>query len=120
MIRGADAGSWIDPDIFSVGFALAFSGVMLSQWICDYVDADARMELQRRPNSVIFGLTRKVTALAIIIAAVLGFWIVGWWWIIVGIVMAYLGGAMVNAALRGTRIVGSMYVLCHTGIILLT
>ncbi|MBX9643116.1 MAG: hypothetical protein K2W91_03325 [Novosphingobium sp.] len=110
-----DVATWLDPAVFSIGFCFAAAGITLTQIFRDDIAAGSPVGLQES-TSFIFGMTRKVTAMQIACGVILGFWIVGWWWIVLGLTMVILGAVIVNVVMIRNRALWPVYALCASGV----
>jgi hypothetical protein len=99
----------VDPFVFGIGFFLAAAGLMLSQ-----VHRDERILLPAR-KGIPFNLVRKVTALAILAAVILGFWIVGLWWMLIAPALVVAAGAAVSALKNSPRRLSAIFLMALTG-----
>ena len=115
-----DSASWMDSALFSAGFCLAAAGITLTQYFIDDQRSGNRMWNQQSIVPRSFWLIRKVTSLALIMGAALGFWIVGWWWIAVALAMALLGALLVNVLVLWNRRLFLVYALCLLGVTMMS
>lgn len=76
MVPEADAATFLDPIIFCLGFLLVAVGLMLSQM---HRDEGGSLPAQ---IGLPFNLLRKLAAIAVLVGVILGFWIVGVWWLL--------------------------------------
>lgn len=72
----ADAAVFADPYTFCLGFLLTAAGLMLSQ-----VHRDEGVTLSMR-SGLPFNLLRKASGVEILVGLILGFWVVGLWWLL--------------------------------------
>ena len=108
-----DSASWLDPLVFSTGFCFATAGLTLTQFFLDdYFDGSPQGYL-RLVRPLVFFMIRKVTVVALLLGAVLGFWIVGWWWIAIGALVAVIAVNIINV---WNRSLGTVYFLCFVGL----
>ncbi|MBE5074249.1 hypothetical protein IM511_08010 [Erythrobacteraceae bacterium E2-1 Yellow Sea] len=68
--------NWADPYIFTVGLFLTMMGLVLTQVVRD------SPKLNSGTAFFPFGLTRKMGAFEVFGGSILGFWIVGWVWLL--------------------------------------
>ena len=115
----SDAATWLDSAVFSIGFCLATAGITLTQLFRDDFLAGSPKRLEVS-TSIAFWMTRKVTGILVFASMILGFWIVGWWWIAVGIGMAFLGAVIVNVTMVWNRALWPIYSLCISGVVLIS
>jgi len=80
-----DAAIWLDPAVFALGVLFVATALSLSQTIRE----NPNILLRNQGGSLLFWLARKVLSFQFIAGLVLGFWIVGWWWIVIlGVIWA--------------------------------
>ena len=74
-----DRVSWLDPALLSLGFLIVLTCLTLSQLIREHpLDF-----IRSQGHGLVFWLIRKVLIFAAFQELVLGFWVVGWLWLII-------------------------------------
>src|SRR6476646_12296513 len=105
----SDAATYLDPFIFCFGFFACAAAIMLSQ-----MHRDERLLLSLRAG-LPFNLMRKVLAVALLVAVVLGFWIVGLWWPLLAVVLAIGAWLPVMILRDSTRRLSAIFALAFVG-----
>ena len=90
MTTESDAAAFLDPFIFCLGFLLVAVGIMLSQ-----VHRDEGILLPIS-SGLPFNILRKLSGLSLFAGVILGFWVVGVWWLLWLPVLVVLSGFAVQ------------------------
>lgn len=99
LVMHIDRITWLDPALASLGFLLILTSITLSQHIREHPLDFVRSQ----GHGWVFGLIRKVLVLAILRDLVLGFWIVGWLWLIIAPVMMLVAAVLTNLCMSSLR-----------------
>ncbi|NBW76476.1 MAG: hypothetical protein EBR34_11850 [Sphingomonadaceae bacterium] len=94
-----DRVSWIDPALLSFGFLLVLTCLTLSQFIREH----SQEYIRRQGRGWAFWTIRKVLVVGMLRDLALGFWIVGWPWLIIAPLMMLLAVALTNLCMSSGR-----------------
>ncbi|MDL2352478.1 MAG: hypothetical protein QFC78_06490 [Pseudomonadota bacterium] len=106
----ADAAAFADPYVFCFGFLLTAIGLMLSQ-----AHRDEGITLSMR-TGLPFNLLRKASAAEMLVGLILGFWVVGLWWLLWLPMLVLLTAIPVHLLRMARQRVAVTMVLMATGL----
>jgi hypothetical protein len=110
----AKSAELADPYIFAVGFIFLCGGLMLSQ-----VHRDEGVIL-RMSIGLPFNLLRNVSAVGVIVALVLGFWVIGGWWALIAPLIVIVAAIPVQLLRSSERRLSAIFVLMCLGLAAVT
>ena len=94
-----DRVSWLDPALLSLGFFIVLTCFMLSQFIREHpLDF-----IRSQGHGLVFWLIRKVLLFAMFEDLVLGFWVVGWLWLIIAPALLLVAAVLTNVCMSSLR-----------------